>query len=241
MESYLLFMPHVFVYHLIPKTLAMSIRMGNWKTLADIRREYGELSLSEGEISNCPITQFKRWFEEVLSVERSDPTAMVLSTADEQGFPDSRVVLLKGLEEDAFIFYTNYQSIKALQLNHTPYAALNFYWPEMARQVRVRGRVKRTSQQQSDTYFASRPLASQLSAIVSAQSQQISDRKSLEEALNKLIAEHGQKAVVRPENWGGYLVIPDGIEFWQGRNNRLHDRIYYYKKKGEWVYCRLAP
>lgn len=215
--------------------------MSEWKTIADIRREYGELSLSEESVLASPIAQFKLWFEDALNVEKSDPTAMVLSTVDEQGLPDSRVVLLKGLEEESFIFYTNYQSSKSIQLQHTPYAALNFYWPQMARQIRVRGRVHRTSDEQSDTYFASRPLASQLSAIVSAQSQPIDDRKTLEDSLNKLIAEHGQEAVVRPENWGGFKIIPEGIEFWQGRNNRLHDRIYFYKKNGQWIFCRLAP
>ncbi|WED43198.1 pyridoxamine 5'-phosphate oxidase [Legionella cardiaca] len=215
--------------------------MNNWKTLADIRREYGELVLAEESLPENPIIQFKLWFEESLTVEKSDPTAMVLSTVDHKGFPDSRVVLLKGLEDDAFIFYTNYQSTKSLQLSETPYAALNFYWPQMARQIRIRGRVKRTTKKQSDSYFATRPLPSQLSAIISAQSQPIDSRKALEEALNKLIAAHGQEAVVRPQNWGGYLVIPDEIEFWQGRNNRLHDRICYYKKKNKWSYCRLAP
>ncbi|KTD22218.1 pyridoxamine 5'-phosphate oxidase [Legionella lansingensis] len=215
--------------------------MNHWQTLADIRREYGELSLSEESVADCPIAQFKQWFEEVLPGETTDPTAMVLSTVDDRGFPDSRVVLLKGLEHEAFIFYTNYQSTKALQLAHTPYAALNFYWPGMARQVRIRGRVKRTSKKQSDNYFYSRPRSSQLSAIVSVQSQEIPDRSSLEEALNKLIATYGQKPLLRPKQWGGYLVIPDEIEFWQGRDNRLHDRIFYYKKKGQWVHCRLAP
>ena len=215
--------------------------MTNWKTLADIRREYGELSLDEETLQQCPIAQFKLWFEEVLLVEKSDPTAMVLSTVDEKGQPDSRVVLLKGIEEGAFIFYTNYQSTKSLQIRQKPYAALNFYWPQMVRQVRVRGRVKPVSKEQSDSYFASRPVTSQLSAIVSPQSEEIKDRNFLEQALNKLIEEHGQEPVVRPEHWGGYMLLPDEIEFWQGRDNRLHDRICYYKKEGEWAHCRLAP
>lgn len=215
--------------------------MSNWSTLADIRREYGDLSLSEDSLPECPITQFKHWFEEVLVVEKSDPTAMVLSTVDDKGYPDSRVVLLKGLDEGSFIFYTNYQSPKSLQLRHIPYAALNFYWPQMARQVRIRGRVKRVSKIQSDAYFASRPKTSQLSAIASPQSQKIESRKILEQSLNNLIAKYGQEPIVRPNHWGGYLVIPDEIEFWQGRDNRLHDRICYYKDKGKWIFCRLAP
>ncbi|NSL18137.1 pyridoxamine 5'-phosphate oxidase [Tatlockia micdadei] len=215
--------------------------MGNWKTIADIRREYGDLNLNEESIQENPIAQFKLWFEEGLATEKSDPTAMVLSTVDEKGRPDSRVVLLKGLEEGAFVFYTNYNSTKSLQIQHTPYAALNFYWPQLVRQVRIRGRVKRVSRKQSDAYFASRPISSQLSAIASPQSQKIADRNVLEQALNELIAKHGQEAVVRPKHWGGYTVIPDEIEFWQGRDNRLHDRILFYKKRGKWSICRLAP
>lgn len=215
--------------------------MSDWKSLADIRREYGELSLNEETVQACPINQFKLWFEEVLLAEKSDPTAMVLSTVDEEGHPDSRVVLLKGLDDGAFIFYTNYQSTKSLQLGHMPYAALNFYWPQMVRQVRIRGRVNRVSEELSDSYFASRPVTSQLSAIASPQSQEIADRSHLEQALNKLIEEHGQDPIVRPKHWGGYRVIPDEIEFWQGRDNRLHDRIFYYKKQNVWAYCRLAP
>ncbi|WP_028388206.1 pyridoxamine 5'-phosphate oxidase [Legionella fairfieldensis] len=215
--------------------------MSDWKTLADIRRDYGELSLNEETIEASPITQFKLWFEEVLQAEKSDPTAMVLSTVDERGRPDSRVVLLKGVEEDAFVFYTNYQSTKSLQLRQIPYAALNFYWSQMARQVRIRGRIKRLPKIQSDEYFASRPVTSQLSAIASPQSRQIAGRTELENSFNKLLAEQHQQPVVRPKHWGGYMLMPEEIEFWQGRDNRLHDRILYYKKRGHWVYCRLAP
>nr|HEN5517110.1 pyridoxamine 5'-phosphate oxidase [Legionella pneumophila] len=215
--------------------------MSKFRSLADIRRDYGELQLSEESAEYDPISQFKLWFDDVLLNEKNDPTAMVLSTVDEKGYPDSRVVLLKGLENGNFIFYTNYQSAKAMQIQKNPYAALNFYWPQMARQVRVRGRVKKISSEQSDAYFSSRPLKSQFSAIVSPQSQEILDRISLEDALNQLIEEYGQKPVVRPENWGGYMIIPDEIEFWQGRDNRLHDRIHYYRHGHEWTHRRLAP
>lgn len=215
--------------------------MDKWRTLADIRREYGVLYLDEQQVPDDPFVQFKMWFEEVITVEHSDPTAMVLSTVDDRGLPDSRVVLLKGMEQQHFVFYTNYQSAKAMQLKHTPYAALNFYWPELARQVRIRGRVKRTSKQQADTYFASRPLASQLSALASAQSRAIASRQELEEAFNQLVKKYSQEPVVRPRYWGGYAVIPDEIEFWQGRDNRLHDRIHYFKQRGAWMHRRLAP
>lgn len=215
--------------------------MNNFRSLADIRRDYGELSLSEESVFPDPVAQFKLWFEEVLKNERNDPTAMVLSTADEQGRPDSRVVLLKGLDEGNFVFYTNYQSAKAIQLHQNPYAALNFYWPEMARQVRIRGRIKKVSREQSDQYFLSRPINSQYSAIISHQSQEIIDRTILETALNDLIKREQQDAVVRPEYWGGYMIIPDEIEFWQGRDNRLHDRIQYFLQEGKWIHRRLAP
>lgn len=215
--------------------------MKRFRSIADIRRDYGELSLSEASVQSDPLLQFKLWFEEVLEQEKNDPTAMVLATVDDKGCPDTRVVLLKGLEEGNFVFYTNYQSAKSLQLQHNPYAALNFYWPQMARQVRIRGPVKKVSVEESDKYFSSRPIKSQLSAIISPQSQEVPDRASLEAALNQLIEQHGQESILRPQNWGGYMVIPDEIEFWQGRDNRLHDRIHYFKSKGSWGHRRLAP
>lgn len=215
--------------------------MTTFRSIADIRREYGELNLSEEFLPEDPIIQFKLWFEDVLKNEKNDPTAMVLSTVDEKGCPDSRVVLLKGLEDGNFIFYTNYQSTKANQMNHNPFAALNFYWPQMARQVRIRGHVKEVSKEQSDRYFSSRPIKSQFSAIVSPQSHEISGREALEQSLNDLIAKYGQDPVVRPQYWGGYMVIPSEIEFWQGRDNRLHDRIHYYLKENQWKFHRLAP
>lgn len=215
--------------------------MGNWRNLSDIRREYGLLSLDEHEAGKNPIALFKRWFEDALAIERSDPTAMVLSTVDAKGYPDSRVVLLKGVEEDAFVFFTNYQSTKAMQIQDNPYVALNFYWAEKARQIRVRGRVKRTTAARSDAYFASRPQRSQLGALASPQSREIVDRTVLEHALNDLIAQYGQEPVVRPSHWGGYMVLPDEMEFWQGRDNRLHDRLFYFRERGEWNVRRLAP
>jgi pyridoxamine 5'-phosphate oxidase len=215
--------------------------MTNFRSISDIRRDYGELNLNEKTLPEDPIVQFKHWFEDVLKNEKNDPTAMVLSTVDKHGCPDSRVVLLKGLDEGNFIFYTNYQSAKAEQINNKPYAALNFYWPQMARQVRIRGQVKRVDKEQSDLYFSSRPIKSQFSAIASPQSHEIHDRESLEKVLNDLILKHGQEPVLRPEYWGGYMIIPDEIEFWQGRDNRLHDRIHYYRQDGQWRHHRLAP
>ena len=215
--------------------------MTHWKSISDIRREYGHLGLSEETANENPIVQYEQWFADVIKTEKSDPTAMVLSTVDELGHPDSRVVLLKGIKEGSFIFYTNYQSQKSMQMSVTPYVALNFYWPEMARQIRIRGKAKRVSVEQSDEYFYSRPRVSQLSAITSPQSNEISGREELERTLNELIAKHQQQPIVRPEHWGGFEVVPDEFEFWQGRDNRLHDRIHYYCQQGQWIHRRLAP
>lgn len=215
--------------------------MTDWRTVADIRREYGDLELTEDRLEANPMDQFKLWFEATRISEKSDPTAMVLSTVDEKGWPDSRVVLLKGIEKDAFVFYTNYDSNKSIQLQHTPYAALNFYWPQMARQVRIRGRVKRTAESHSDLYFSQRPIESQLSAMASHQSQPLANRQELEDAFNKLVNEYRHKPVIRPCNWGGYYVIPDEMEFWQGRDSRLHDRFHYFRQNGNWIGRRLAP
>lgn len=215
--------------------------MDKGENLANLRREYGQLTLDENTTDPCPIVQFQRWFSELLTVETHDPNAMVLATVDEKGYPDARVVLLKGLEAGCFLFYTNYQSTKALQLAYNPHAVLNFYWPQMVRQVRIRGQIKRASKQQSDAYFASRPVTSQIAAMVSHQSQTIPDRATLENLFNSLLEHYANKPIPRPRHWGGYKLIPTEIEFWQGRDNRLHDRILYYKKKNHWERRRLAP
>jgi len=215
--------------------------MGHWKTIADIRREYGSLSLNEDNADSNPIVQFGKWFAEVIEHEKDDPTAMVLSTVDELNRPDSRVVLLKETKEDSFVFFTNYHSAKSIQIEAHPYVALNFYWPQMARQVRVRGNVRRISSERSNEYFSSRPKASQISAIISPQSKVIKKREQLEQDLNELIAKYQEEPIVRPDFWGGYEVIADELEFWQGRDNRLHDRIHYYRQGGSWQKRRLAP
>lgn len=215
--------------------------MTQFRNIADIRRDYGELSLDEAHVSNDPLEQFTIWFEEVLNNEKNDPTAMVLSTVDKHGHPDSRVVLLKGLDQGNFIFYTNYQSAKASQIQHNSFVALNFYWPQMARQVRIRGSISKVSAQQSDEYFLSRPLKSQLSAFISPQSEKIVDRTFLENELNKLANNNADAAIQRPKHWGGYQVSPSEIEFWQGRDNRLHDRILFSLENNIWQRYRLAP
>lgn len=213
--------------------------MSKFRDLSDIRRDYGELSLNESLAQNDPIAQFRLWFEDVLTNEKNDPTAMVLSTTDAQGHPDSRVVLLKGIEAGNFIFYTNYLSTKGQQIAANPHVALNFYWPQMSRQVRIRGSIEKINCKDSDKYFSTRPYKSQLSAIISPQSQEIS-RSALEAAFNALL-DTKQAPLVRPDNWGGYQVIPSEFEFWQGRDNRLHDRVQYKKQEEKWMHHQLAP
>lgn len=217
-------------------------KMTDWRYLASIRRDYGNLALDEQSLADNPFDQFKAWFEESYSSERSDPSAMMLSTVDEQGFPDARIVLLKGIEDDAFVFFTNYQSKKGQQLQKKPYAALTFYWPELSRQIRIRGVVKRSSSAQSDAYFKQRPLNSQLSAIASPQSEIIANRQYLEKRYHDLLTDYPNDSLVeRPKHWGGYLLVPQEFEFWQGRDNRLHDRIFYAKQQDTWIHHRLAP
>lgn len=223
--------------------------MPNQPPLANIRRDYGQLTLNDDEILDCPLSQFQFWMADIIQTDCHDPTAMVLSTVDEEGHPDARVVLLKGLGVDlyplvplnAFLFYTNYQSTKAHQLDKTPYASLTFYWPQLARQVRVRGTVQRVPKQVSADYFKSRPLSSQCSAIVSPQSQPITQRERLEEKIDALMKTHPVDELECPDYWGGYQVLATHIEFWQGRDNRLHDRITYHFHQEQWHHQRLAP
>lgn len=215
--------------------------MNKWKSIADIRREYGELSLEISSVDPSPFNQFEKWFNDVLKSEAHDPTAFVLSTVDSNGYPDSRVLLLKSIQNQNFIFYTNYESHKAIQLASNPRVALNFYWPQMARQVRIRGHACKILQKNSDDYFSSRPLKSQVAAKISPQSQVINSRKVLEDAYHRQLDGTSSSVISRPENWGGYQVEPNEFEFWQGRDNRLHDRIQYTRKNDDWCTTRLAP
>jgi pyridoxamine 5'-phosphate oxidase len=207
---------------------------------ASNRREYGERGLNESELPASPLVLFDRWLEEALASEALDPTAMVVSTVDTEGRPNARVVLLKGVDEGAFIFYTNYESAKGIELLHSPHAALTFYWQNMVRQVRVRGVVQHVSRVTSEVYFASRPIKSQCSAVVSPQSRVIETREGLVEKANKLIKKNSNNTITCPTYWGGFAVVADEIEFWQGRDNRLHDRIQYKKNKTGWEHVRLA-
>ncbi len=212
------------------------------KSMADYRREYGDNPLTKATASADPIEQFKIWFEDILITDNYDPTAMLLSTVDDKNQPDARVVLLKGVENGEFIFFTNYESAKAKQIKQSSKVCLSFFWPFLSRQVRIKGAVTKLAEKESDTYFSKRPRLSQIAAIASPQSSTLCSREELEEKMHALIDKYSQEAIRRPKNWGGYKVNPSLLEFWQGRDNRLHDRLCYsLSSKGSWDVSRLAP
>ena len=208
-------------------------------SVASERREYRGQPLTEESAAADPFEQFARWFEQARAVE-ADHTAMTLATATPDGRPSARMVLLKGFDSRGFVFYTNYDSRKALEIAATQHAALLFYWASLERQARIEGSIARVSDAESDAYFASRPLESRWSAHASPQSRAIDSRESLEAAVARVRAQFGD-AVPRPAGWGGYRVIPDAFEFWQGRENRLHDRLAYTLAADGWRRTRLAP
>lgn len=211
------------------------------KKLADIRREYSRAELSKEHVDPDPFVQFGRWMDEAIAAEVPEPTAMCLSTASTDGRPSSRMVLLKGYDGDGFVFYTNYNSHKGRELAENPYAALTFFWPELERQVRITGRTSKVSAEESDEYFKSRPYTSRLGAWASDQSEPIESKTVLVTKAAKLAIKYPTGHVPRPPHWGGYRVVPDMIEFWQGRPSRLHDRICYELVDSEWKISRLSP
>ena len=210
--------------------------------IAAIRKNYAMESLTEASVANDPISQFKFWMDETIAAEVNEPTAMVLSTVNSSGRPSARVVLLKNVTTDGFIFFTNYKSRKGHDLQENPFASLTFFWPELERQVRVEGTIKKVAGEMSDAYFHSRPIGSQIGAWASPQSQTIHSREELETADADYTKRFAELPVIpRPEHWGGYLLSPDRVEFWQGRPNRLHDRIVYELQDEQWHLKRLAP
>jgi pyridoxamine 5'-phosphate oxidase len=208
-------------------------------SVADLRREYRGEPLNEMTAAADPFDQFTHWFEAATATE-PDPTAVVVATATPDGRPSARMVLLKGFDARGFVFYTNYESRKAGEIGSTHRAALLFYWPSLDRQVRIEGAVSRVTDAESDAYFATRPVESRWSAHASPQSRAIPSRESLEAAVERARAEFGDR-VPRPAGWGGFRVVPDAFEFWQGRENRLHDRLSYVRDADSWRRQRLAP
>jgi pyridoxamine 5'-phosphate oxidase len=210
--------------------------------LASLRKNYAREGLDEAQADPDPFKQFAIWFAEAQADEHTEQNAMVVATADADGAPTARMVLLKGLDNRGFIYYTNYESQKGRALTENPRAALLFYWPELERQIRITGDVERLSREESERYFHSRPRGSQVGSAVSRQSSVVPDRAALEAAYQQFEREHEGKEIPLPSYWGGYRVLPITFEFWQGRPNRLHDRLRYVKEPdGTWRIERLSP
>jgi pyridoxamine 5'-phosphate oxidase len=213
----------------------------NYAMISDIRKTYSAGALNESDVLTNPLEQFKVWLQQAIEAGTLEPTAMTLATADKKGRPSARTVLLKNVDEQGFVFYTNYESRKANDITENPQAALLFFWDRLERQVRIEGRINKVSREQSETYFKSRPYGSQLGAWVSQQSSVITSREVLEEKVRDLENKFSEGHVPLPEFWGGYLLTPDSIEFWQGRPSRLHDRLRYSKISNNWKIERLSP
>jgi pyridoxamine 5'-phosphate oxidase len=211
------------------------------ETLENLRVSYQASSLDIGDCHEDPFEQFNKWFDESVKAMCDEPNAFVLSTIKENK-PRSRVVLLKGIVENAFLFYTNYESAKGLEIKNNPHASMNFLWLPLQRQVRIEGVLSKVSEQQSNQYFEKRPRGSQLGAIASPQSKKVSSRQELEGMFHHTEEKYqGIELVPRPTHWGGYALTPHYIEFWQGRSNRMHDRICFEKVNHQWEVYRLAP
>lgn len=212
------------------------------KKIAHLRQEYALASLSESDLLSDPIDQFKQWFDEAMKAEIEDVNAMALSTVGADGKPYSRIVLLKGIEQDGFVFFTNYHSHKGRQIEANQEVSLLFFWKELQRQIRIEGVASRISEEESAEYFKSRPRDSQLGALASFQSEPLASRKELEDRLAALEARYAGSEIPKPPHWGGYVVKPAIIEFWQGRLNRLHDRFCFTLNQDKgWEPVRLNP
>jgi pyridoxamine 5'-phosphate oxidase len=209
--------------------------------ISDLRNEYTLNGLDKADVLLDPIAQFQQWFDAALKANVPEPNAMHVSTVTAEGRPDGRIVLLKDVSDAGFAFYTNYESRKGRELIGHPFATLTFFYPELERQIRIEGRVEKVSAEESDAYFSSRPRGSQIGAWVSHQSLVIDNREVLETRQRELEAQFAGQSIPRPPYWGGFRVIPDVLEFWQGRPSRLHDRIRYRKEGENWLIERLSP
>lgn len=209
--------------------------------LNDLRVDYAQRQLHENEATAVPFHQFQKWFDEALAAEPNHANAMTLATCTREGEPSARVVLLKSWDQRGFVFYTNYNSRKASELLENPRASLVFWWQGLERQVRIEGRVEKTAEEEADDYFQTRPRESQIGAWASAQSEVIPDRSTLEQRFQEIAHAYENQPIPRPRHWGGFRLAPDSIEFWQGRPNRMHDRLRYRRLASAWVVERLSP
>ncbi len=234
------------MFRLLKRWLPAKDEISMSKTIARqalemLRREYSGKPFLESNVHDDPVEQFSVWFDEAVEKVKTDPNAMILATASKNGKPSSRTVLLKGFDKNGFVFYTNYDSRKGKQIQENPNVSITFYWPELMRQIHIEGRAEKIPEEKSDAYFAKRPKSSKLSARASSQSEKISSREELEEKLREMEKRSEAGGIPRPPNWGGFCVKPNRIEFWQGRLNRLHDRICYEKLNDSWGIYRLSP
>ncbi len=210
-------------------------------SIADIRKEYSLKTLNEADVFADPMQQFEKWWQEAIESKIEEVNAMTLATSTAEGKPSARIVLLKGIDRNGFIFFTNYHSHKGNQIEENPFVSLVFFWKELERQIRVEGSVSKVTTEESDAYFGSRPEGSRIGAWASPQSRVIASREVIEENVIELGKSFANKEIDRPPHWGGYIVMPNLLEFWQGRNSRLHDRIQYTYKDAAWKIERLAP